>query len=187
MPFDALIAVTPRKSVSDALERLNLTPVPWEELTAHKQAQQLKFGPSFWHRHQTVLSLGLIFASPAVGVIVGATQGFTPQSSTLAVASSFAWMCLVALVTGTGLVRLRAGSHWEERLIPASYLGGGAVPEPIARVARALQRDIPDAAVILGELKRDQVVLDPYLLLECGDECVCLGIWEEGKVIACAG
>ena len=186
MPFDALVAVTPRRTLSDALDRHNLTPVSWEELTAHKQAQQRRFGPSFWYRHQALLSFGLILASPVIGVIVGAIVGFTPQSSTLTIASSFAWMCVVALVTGTGLIRLRAGAQWEERRVPSNFLGGGAVPESIARVARALQHDVPDAAVILGELKRKDVVLDPYLLVEYGDECVCLGIWEDGRVIACA-
>jgi hypothetical protein len=29
-------------------------------------------------------------------------------------------------------------------------------------------------------------VLDPYLLVEYGHECVCLGIWDDGQVIACA-
>jgi hypothetical protein len=186
MPFDALIAVTPRRPISDALDRLDVTPVSWEDLTAHKQAQQRRFGPSIWYRHQAALSIALVLASPVVGVIVSATQGFTPHSSTVTVASGFAWMCLVALVTGTGLIRLRAGSHWAERAVPANFLGGGAVPEPIARIARSLQRNVPDAAIILGELKREDVVLDPYLLLEYGDECVCLGIWENGRVIACA-
>jgi len=185
MPFDALVAVTPRRLVSDALDRLNVTPVSWQELTAHKQAQQQKFGPSFWYRHQMALSIALVLMAPVVGLIVGAIQGFTPNSGTLSITSSFAWMCLVAVVTGTGLVRLRAGSQWEERLVPANFLGGGAIPEPIARVARALHHHVPDAAFIVGELKREEVVLDPYLLIEFGDECVCLGIWENGQVIAC--
>ena len=186
MPFDALVAAPPRRLVSDALDRLNLTPVSWQELTAHKQAQQQKFGPSFWFRHQAALSITLVLMAPVVGLIVGAIQGFTPNSGTLSIACSFAWMCVVAVITGTGLVRLRAGSQWEERLVPANFLGGGAVPEPIARVARAIQRNVPDAAIIVGELKREDVVLDPYLLIEYGDECVCLGIWENGQVIACA-
>jgi hypothetical protein len=186
MPFDALVAVTPRRMVSDALERHNLKPVSWETLVAHKQAQQRRFGPSFWYQHQSMLSIALVVASPAVGAIVGATQGFTPHSSALTIASSFIWMCLVALITGTGLIRLRAGSHWEERLVAANFLAGQDVPTPIASVARLLRRDIPGSALILGELKRDDVVLDPYLLLDHGDECVCLGIWENGRLIACA-
>ncbi len=46
---------------------------------------------------------------------------------------------------------------------------------------------MPRARVILGELKREETVLDPYLLIEHDGECVCLGIWENDRVIACAG
>jgi hypothetical protein len=95
-------------------------------------------------------------------------------------------MCLVAVITGTGLIRLRAGSHWRERWITASLLGEIGVPQPIAAAARMLQRDLPGSTLILGELMREETVLDPYLLLKYGDECVCLGIWEDGKVVACA-
>jgi hypothetical protein len=186
MPFDALVAVSPRRKISDALLRLDLTPVSWKMLAEHKIAQQRRYGPSFWYRHQSAVSIGLVIASPAVGALVGATQGFTPHSSALTIATSFIWMCMVALVTGTGLIRLRAGSHWEERLVPGSCLAGNSVPEPIARAARALQLEVPGSRLILGELKREEVVLDPYLLLEHGDESVCLGIWENGRIIACA-
>ncbi len=92
---------------------------------------------------------------------------------------------MVALVTGTGMVRLRAGSHWEERDVSTAFLAD--VPEPIARVARLLHDDVPGARLILGELKREETVLDPYLLIEHDGECVCLGIWENDRVIACAG
>jgi hypothetical protein len=170
--------------ISDALLRLNLTTVSWKLLAEHKIAQQRRFGPSVWYRYQSALSIGLVIASPAVGALVGATQGFTPHSSALTIASCFIWMCMVALVTGTGLIRLRAGSHWEERLVPGGLLAGNDVPEPIARIARTLQLEVPGSRLVLGELKREEVVLDPYLLLEHGDESVCLGIWENGRIIA---
>jgi hypothetical protein len=53
-------------------------------------------------------------------------------------------------------------------------------------VARLLKADVPGARVILGELKREETVLDPYLLIEHRGECACLGIWENDTVIACA-
>lgn len=186
MPFDAMVAVTRQRSISETLENQDITPVAWDLLAAHKQAQLEKFGPSFWYRHQAALSMALVVASPAVGALAGAIQGFTAHSSALTIGSSFAWMCLVAVVTGTGLIRLRAGSHWRERWIAAGLLGDLGVPDPIAAVARTLRRDLPGATLILGELMREEVVLDPYLLLKYGDECVCLGIWEDGQVIACA-
>jgi hypothetical protein len=184
MPFDAMVALTRQRTVSEALERHDLVPVAWGALAAHKQSQLEKFGPSFWYRHQAALSMALVVASPAVGAIAGAIQGFTAHSSALTIGSSFAWMCMVAVVTGTGLIRLRAGSHWRERWIAAGLLGELGVPGPIAAAARTLQRDLPGSTLILGELIREETVLDPYLLLKYGDECVCLGIWEDDTVIA---
>jgi hypothetical protein len=184
MPFDALVAAPRQIAIQDALETLRLTPVPLEKLADHKLAQQRKFGPSFWFRHQTAVSMTLIAASPLIGALVGAIQGFTPHSSALAVASSFIWMCMVALLTGTGLVKLRAGAYWEERYVPVGALDNLEVPAPIAVVARSVQRMVPDAGLVVGELKRHEAVLDPYLLIEAGNERVCLGIWEDGKIIA---
>jgi hypothetical protein len=186
MPFDAMVAVTRQRSISETLERHDLTPVAWDYLAAHKQAQLEKFGPSIWYRHQAALSMALVIASPVVGALAGAIQGFTAHSSALTIGSSFAWMCLVAVVTGTGLIRLRAGSHWRERWVATGLLDDLGVPEPIAATARMLRRDLPGATLILGELMREEAVLDPYLLLKYGNESVCLGIWEDGQVIACA-
>ena len=87
MPFDALIAAPRQKSLSEIFDELGLTPVSATSLVDHKRAQLAKFGPSFWYRHQAALSIGLIIASPAVGAVAGAAQGFTPHSSALAVAA----------------------------------------------------------------------------------------------------
>ncbi|MGC1410870.1 MAG: hypothetical protein WA864_18235 [Acetobacteraceae bacterium] len=183
MPFDALVAVTRRKALSDALDDHRLDPVSWEKLAAHKVEQQRRYGPSFWYRHQAIVSIMLVVASPAAGALAAASGSFNAHSGVLAITGSFVWMCMVALVTGTGMVRLRAGSHWEEREV----LTFDDVPEPIAKFARILKGDVPRARVILGELKREETVLDPYLLIEHDGECVCLGIWENDRVIACAG
>lgn len=185
MPFDALVAVTRQKTLVDALDDHDVTPVPWETLATHKAEQQRRYGPSFWHRHQAALSITLVLASPVAGVVAGISGGFNDHFGVLAITGAFTWMCMVALITGTGLIRLRAGSHWEERRVPVSFLTN-EVPEPIAKVARLLHDDLRGARLILGELKREETVLDPYLLMERDGERVCLGIWENDEVIACA-
>jgi hypothetical protein len=185
MPFDALVAPARPITISDALDAHRLTAVPREYLAEHKQAQQRKFGPSFWFRHQAAVSVALVVASPVIGAAVGASQGFSADSSALTVASSFVWMCLIALVTGTGFIKLRAGAHWEERRVTAARLSELAVPEAIAAPARQLLMDVPGSRLMLGELKLDKAVLDPYLLIETRDEHICLGIWEGDKVFAC--
>jgi hypothetical protein len=184
MPFDALVAPPRQNALSDALETHRIAPVSWAALVDHKLAQQEKYGPSFWFRHQTKISIALIGTSPVVGTVVGALQGFSPHSSALAVASSFMWMCLVAMLTGTGLVKLRAGASWQERSVNAYELEELRVPRQIATVARSIQRMVPDSDIVLGELKRHEAVLDPYLVLEHRDQRICLGIWEDDKVIA---
>ncbi len=60
----------------------------------------------------------LVVTSPAAGAIAAASGGFNAHSGVLAITGSFVWMCMVALITGTGMIRLRAGSHWEERQVP---------------------------------------------------------------------
>ncbi len=182
MPFDALVAVTRQRTLADTLDDNGLKPVSWQTLAEHKADQQRRYGPSFWHRHQAILSIMLVVTSPMAGAIAAASSGFNAHSGVLAITGSFVWMCMVALITGTGMIRLRAGSHWEEREV----LTYADVPAPIARVARQLKADVPGARLILGELKREETVLDPYLLIEFRGECVCLGIWENDKVIACA-
>jgi hypothetical protein len=49
-----------------------------------------------------------------------------------------------------------------------------------------LHRDAPHATLLLGELVREEVVLDPYLLMECDGEWVCLGIWDGMTIVAAA-
>jgi hypothetical protein len=95
-------------------------------------------------------------------------------------------MCVIALLVVFGVFRGRAGSHWEERWVAGAWLRGLGVPEPIAAIALSLHRETPGSSLILGELIEDEVVLDPYLLLERDGEIVCLGIWDEGCIIACA-
>jgi len=187
MPFDALVAVTRQRAISEVLEDHGLKPVPWATLAEHKTAQQRRYGPSFWHRHQTALSVALVLASPAAGAIAGMSTGFSAHSGVLAITGSFVWMCLVALVTGTGMIRLRAGSYWEERRVPVGFLADDGVPEPIARIARQLHGEVRGSRLILGELKRQETVLDPYLLVEKDGECICLGIWENDRIVAAAG
>jgi hypothetical protein len=184
MPFDAAIALSRPASPAAALEQWGLSPVPWAELAAHKQAQLEKFGPSFWYRNRGLLLFGLM--SPLFALV--ATGAFAQGLSEIATALPFyligAWMGLMPLLLASGSVRLRAGSHWEERWLPATALDAAGVPAPIAALARRMHEDVPGSTLILGELVRERVVLDPYLLLVRGGEQVCLGIWDGETIIA---
>jgi hypothetical protein len=184
MPFDALPGTLEVDSLTALLEQRNVKPVDWDALAAHKEAQLRAFGPSFWYRHQTLLGITLIGSIAFMAVTAGAANAIASPLSSVPLWISMAWMCLIAALIVGGVFRARAGSHWEERWLPADMLKFSGVPEPIAALARSMKSAIPGSTLILGELVRESAVIDPYLLLVRGDERVCLGIWDDrGTVV----
>jgi hypothetical protein len=173
MPLDSLLLRRP--SLLAELE-----PVPLEALEAHKRAQLERFAPSFWYQHQTWLPVGLIGSVGCMAASGGLVHSMAPQLS-------LGWLCVMTLLVVFGVFRVSAGAEWEERRVAPEGLDAAGVPGRIAAVARALCRETPQAALILGELKQQEVVLDPYLLLERDGERVCLGIWDGERVTAAAG
>jgi hypothetical protein len=185
MPFDALIAPARPRLLADVLLDQGLEPVSWQRLAAHKRAQLETFRPSFWQQHQTWLPVGLIGSVGCMAASGGFANRIMPASM-LPSWLALGWMCVIALLVVFGVFRGHAGSHWEERWVAGAWLRGLGVPEPIAAIALSLHREAPGSALILGELVQEEVVLDPYLLLEHYGEQVCLGIWDGGRIIACA-
>ena len=178
MPFDALVGFE-RRTLAEALDRLAISPVAWQLLEDHKRTQLASFAPSFWHAHQTWLPVGLIGSVGCMAASGGLANrlAFTATSSWL----TLAWMGVIGLLIVFGVFRAHGGAAWQERVIPPVALCH--VPPPIAAVARDLMDELPDATLILGELKRQEVVLDPYLLLEHDGGRVCLGIWDGARII----
>jgi hypothetical protein len=185
MPLDALSGTVGAESLAISVEQRHIKPVDWNTLAAHKQAQLQKFGPSFWYKHQRSLEFTLIGSIGFLALTAGAANSLMQPSSPVSIWISMAWMCLVALIV-SGVSRVRAGSHWEERRLPIDMLETSGVPQPIAAMARSMHREMPGSRVILGELIRESVVLDPYLLLVQGEERVCLGLWDYTGIIASA-
>jgi hypothetical protein len=184
MPFDALVAVESPKLLTDALADCQLTPVDLETLAAHKQAQLEKFGPSFWFRHQNWLAACLMGSIGFMALTGGLANAVTEPPSPVPMYVATIWMCLLAALIFCGVVRVRAGSRWEERWLPPHMLAESGVPEPIAAAARMLQREIPGSTLVLGELIQESVLLDPYLLLVHRDQRICLGIWDGDTIVA---
>jgi hypothetical protein len=187
MPFDALVAPARPQLLSEVLADHGVTPVSQDLLEAHKQAQLDRFAPSFWYRHQPLLPAALLGSVGCMAASGGLTQRMLPGGSPVSGWLTLAWMCVIGLLIGAGVFRVRAGSHWEERWVPVDWLCDLGVPQPIALLAREISRKVPGSSLILGELKQEHVVLDPYLLLDCDGAQVCLGIWDENSIIASAG
>jgi hypothetical protein len=186
MPFDALLFTPARpRLLAELFDEHGAEPVPMAALAAHKQAQLERFAPSFWHQHQTWLPVGLIGSVACMALSGGITNRMMP-GSLVPSWLSLLWLSVMTLLIVFGVFRVSAGAQWEERFVSADMLIELGVPPRIAWLARDLQRDAQRATLILGELKQQEVVLDPYLLLECGSERICLGIWDERRIIATA-
>ena len=185
MPFDALVAPTRLKTLAEILRDHGLTPVSQQVLAEHKRAQLEKFRPGFWQQHQTWLPIGLLGSVGCMAASGGFANRLMP-ASVLPSWLTLVWMCVIVLLVVFGVFRGHAGSHWEERWVAGGWLRGLGVPEPIAAIALSLHRDAPGSSLMLGELIEEEIVLDPYLLLVQDGESVCLGIWDGGRIVACA-
>lgn len=185
MPFDALLAPARPRLLAEIVDDHGATPVPLEALAAHMRAQRERFAPSFWHQHQTWLPVGLIGSVFCMAMTGGIANGVLPGSLLPSWLSLF-WLGVMTLLIVFGVFRAHAGARWEERVVAAEVLVEFGVPLPIARLARDLRREAPGSILVLGELLQQEVVLDPYLLLERDGERVCLGIWDGRRIIAAA-
>ena len=185
MPFDALLAPPRPRLLAEILDEHGATPVPLEALAAHMRAQRERFAPSFWHQHQTWLPVGLIGSVFCMAMSGGIANGVLPGSLLPSWLSLF-WLGVMTLLIVFGVFRVHAGARWEERVVAAEMLIELGVPSRIALLARELWREAPGSILVLGELLQQEVVLDPYLLLERDGERVCLGIWDGRRIIAAA-
>lgn len=181
MPFDALLAPPEPRTLAQALEARGIAAVGLAELAAHKEAQLARHQPSFWYRHEAWLPIVLVGSVGCMAASGGLTRG---SAGAQAWCPTLLWMASLALLIVFGVFRVQAGAHWRESGVAVAQLARLAVPAEIAAVARLLLRDLPEAGLVLGELVRQEVVVDPYLLAVWDNEVVCLGIWDEGGVIA---
>ena len=185
MPFDALLVPARPRPLAAVLEELGAEPVSLDVLGAHKRAQLERFAPSFWHQHQTWLPMGLAGSVGCMAASGGIANALVP-GSLLSSWLSLSWLSVLGLLVLFGVFRVTAGASWQEREIAPEMLGHIGVPLEIARLANLLCRNLPHATLILGELVREAVVLDPYLLLQWEDQRVCLGIWDGATILAAA-
>jgi hypothetical protein len=186
MPLDLFSELVDTGSLAARLEQRGIKPVDWITLNAHKRSQLRNFGPTFWYRHRRWLGATLIGSIGVMALTAGAANAMMQPASPVPLWISLAWMCLIAILTVSGVFGAHAGSHWEERWLPIDLLEAAGVPQPIAAMARTVCREVPGSTVILGELVRESVVLDPYLLLVRGEERVWLAVWDDAGIIASA-
>ncbi|HTW29455.1 MAG TPA: hypothetical protein VME92_20180 [Acetobacteraceae bacterium] len=183
MPFDALVSTALPRSLQETLERHGVVPVSEAELSAHKEAQIQKADRG-WNRNRALLAVAFLALLPGLAAIGATAAGLAAHAAPCPVGLGLTWLLLAGPIVGMGLTSLRSRSRWRELYVSGRRLDGLDVPGPIATLARRLQSDAPGSSLILGELVREEVVLDPYLLLVRGEERICLGIWEGTEIIA---
>ncbi len=168
-------------TLTEAVERLGLRPVPGDLLEAHRREQVRRNPASFFFRHRWIAPL-LTVSSFAVSVAGAALVGTSVAAVSVILAGMLPALAGIVLASR----KVRGEAYWVERRILERELGAAKIPTAIRGVAYATKREFPPARLILGELRQDTVVLDPYLIAEYGDDRVVLGIWDGAEVIACA-
>ncbi len=169
-------------TLTGALANLGITPISLDELDRHRLAQVRAHPASFLYRHRWIAPL-LTVSSFGVSVAGAAVVGTSVAAVSVILAGMLPALAGIILASR----KVRGEAYWVERRLFERDLALAKVPPAIGRIARTVKREFPPARLILGELRQDTVVLDPYLIAECGDERVVLGIWDGDQVIACAG
>ena len=184
MPFDSLtlrprdlLPTPPSTSLEAAAARAGLKRLDSALLERHKAAELERHPPSWGYRHRAALqpAFGLTVVACSLCFILLEAHGLPIAAGTLGA-------CLLTMVTLAMLKTLRGPAHWEERSAPDLT----TVHPQIADTARRLLAQRPDVEFRLGELFRDRVMLDPYLVAVAGNERLLLGIWNGPAVILCA-
>ena len=158
---------------------MGITPIPLETLRAYKTATCAKHAGNFWFHHQTLATVVVQGSSAFIinGIIwtgLGSIVGFDPivmMSSALGIVGIFG--LLAAFISGLitkGGVTIIQPAVWAER--PSFDFEADGVPMEIADMARQVRRFAPESRFWLGELWQHTTLLDPYLVVQCGDECL---------------
>ena len=196
MPFDSLHAKP--QSLVEVVNDLSLTPIREDELAAYKQQQLKKNRGSIWYHYRglaVVLLIGFMTAGlfsmllslPAA--FYAAAHGQHLQAAfygTIAVlGGSCIWVLDRTRVFSSTGRKLKGPAYWVEvsMSLPmwaaTQYAVPASINDSVFRVARAL----PNARIVVGELRQDSAVIDPYLIICYGDERAILGIWDDDGVI----
>lgn len=202
MPFDGVLtgeklghagvinnrlAIRRSRSLHEILASQGIEPVSLSILDQHKAAEIIKHPPSFfWHRRMlhALLTVGSVTAAWGFGV-----QAMVNLSPYPIILLSFFSVCFFALTFGLMSMTAKGPAMWREDAYVLDTLP--AMPAPLTQLATRLAEDDPRVRFVVGTLYQKDVVLDPYLMAikytNLGQSVVCLGIWDNDKIIHLAG
>ena len=197
MPFDSLHAKP--QSLVEVVNDLGLTPIREEELAAYKQQQLKKNRGSIWY-HYRGLAVALLICCMLAGLLsillslptafFAAAHGQHLQAALYGTIALLGGSCIWVLdrtrvFSSTGR-KLKGPAYWVEVSMSFSLYRAAnqhtvpaSINDSVFRVARAL----PNTHIVVGELRQDSAVIDPYLIICYGDERAIIGIWDDDGVI----
>lgn len=196
MPFDALVSDQVRfheRTLADNIRLLGFEPIPHEDAVAHMEAEAARYPADFFYPAKRRYNAGLwragAFAGGAICVLAGINSTFGGFPPITGIIAGIVICGIIAASWYTGLFRLRARgpAHWEDMALVVGEMDWIRVPDEIIRVAYRVKRDDSTVRFTMSKLYRDEVsVPDPVLWAHKGDETVCLGIWDDKRIIRVA-
>lgn len=182
MPLD-FAGSSPTTSLTDVAQWLGIKPIPNSELELHKVAELRKNPGSMFYPVRGFVPFLLLIGSFSIVVLINEPSSSLGNGVLHPFLSAVVFMLVSAVLVFGSKVRLKAPAKWDER--PGIHQID--VPSSIASMARMVTEFVPEAIVVVGELKQESVVLDPYLVIRLNDQQICLGIWDDQGVIKEAG
>jgi hypothetical protein len=199
MPLDFNV----KPHLAEEVRWLGVRQVPDSVLEQHKRGEVAKHPADWGYQHPLLLAIGfpLGLFSGISGAITGiciAVDRYPIIGLMIAVASLLLLIILRHLLPKgdeRGRVHLKGPAQWREWMLQypsrnTLLAGSFGVPQEIATIALDLQSQIPGSWLVVGELRQNHRLLDPYLLL-CVDPAhpgdvrqqICLGIWDGDTII----
>lgn len=185
MPFDLLGGQTV-KSLTDHLTSIGIAPVPMATLKAHKAEQVRRHPANLLITYKPYAAIGvavmLALGSPA---LLEGNFDLLPVVGMAGIAAFGTSFLLIAGFCDLCNIRLRGRAIWfEDDIYRNAPLPD--MPPVIRKVVEDVRRFSPRVQVRYGQLIQRSELIDPYIVVECGDERACLGIWEDDRVVAVA-
>jgi len=187
MPFDAAVLNKPI-TLHDHLALLGITPVPMDTLIEHKKAQE-GLHKAHWITKRwppiTLFAIQLAAFEFLLNAPINPNGHFVASVIALLMAmlATMMWIGVIGGFYGLFNVKVYGKPEWVH--FTAHSFHDFMIPTPIRDVMQEVRRNLP-GTLIIGELRQREVVLDPYVLFVRDGETVCLGIWIDRDVIACA-
>lgn len=180
MPFDVL--VNPSFTLADHLHVLGIRPIPMPQLEAYK-AEQIRLHPKHvllrsWPplaMFAVYILASIYHVGPSIFIAAPWWTGVVALAGcmTMAAVMTAATHILISMYLSGAGVKLKTQAFWQEK---TAFLP--AVPDDIRVLARKIDAHMQGATFRIGELIQNEIVIDPYLLVQYKDETACIGIWD---------